>query len=79
MIFGKTDCEIEFMTALNKAKPGERLSNISHAIQKYVEANIISIVREYVGRGKRQELHEDTDLVKLQTPNKVPHLSLVYW
>jgi methionyl aminopeptidase len=77
MIVSNTLCVIEFIFDLKK--PGERLSNISHAIQKYVEANIISIVREYVGRGKRQELHEDTDLVKLQTPNKVPHLSLVYW
>jgi methionine aminopeptidase len=56
MIFGKTDCEIEFMTALNKAKPGERLSNISHAIQKYVEANGFSIVREYVGPRCRARL-----------------------
>ena len=44
---------------LEEAKPGERLSNISHAIQTYVEANGFSIVREYVGHGVGQDLHED--------------------
>ena len=44
---------------LKEAKPGERLSNISHAIQTYVEANGFSIVREYVGHGVGQDLHEE--------------------
>jgi methionyl aminopeptidase len=59
---------------LKEAKPGERLSNISHAIQKYVEANCFSIVREYVGHGVGQDLHEDPGIPHYGPPNKGPHL-----
>ena len=55
---------------LKEAKPGERLSNISHAIQKYVEANGFSIVREYVGHGVGKDLHEDPDIPHYGPPNK---------
>lgn len=59
---------------LNEAMPGERLSNISHAIQKYVEANGFSIVREYVGHGVGQDLHEDPAIPHYGPPNKGPRL-----
>jgi methionyl aminopeptidase len=59
---------------LNEAKPGERLSNISHAIQTYVESNGFSIVREYVGHGVGQELHEDPQIPHYGPPNKGPRL-----
>lgn len=44
---------------LEQVKPGERLSNISHAVQTHAEENGFSIVREYVGHGIGQDLHED--------------------
>ncbi|WP_077210495.1 type I methionyl aminopeptidase [Bacillus dakarensis] len=59
---------------LNEAKPGERLSNISHAIQTYVESNAFSIVREYVGHGIGQDLHEDPQIPHFGPPNKGPRL-----
>lgn len=59
---------------LKEAKPGERLSNISHAIQKFVEANGFSIVREYVGHGVGKDLHEDPDIPHYGPPNKGPRL-----
>jgi methionyl aminopeptidase len=59
---------------LNEAKPGERLSNISHAIQTYVEANGFSVVREYVGHGVGQDLHEEPDIPHFGPPNKGPKL-----
>jgi methionyl aminopeptidase len=59
---------------LNEAKPGERLSNISHAIQTYVESNGFSIVREYVGHGVGQDLHEDPQIPHYGPPNKGPRL-----
>lgn len=59
---------------LKEAKPGERLSNISHAIQTYVESNGFSIVREYVGHGIGQDLHEDPDVPHYGPPNKGPRL-----
>ena len=59
---------------LKEAKPGERLSNISHAIQTYVEANGFSIVREYVGHGVGQDLHEEPQIPHYGPPNKGPRL-----
>ncbi|MFD1708090.1 type I methionyl aminopeptidase [Siminovitchia sediminis] len=59
---------------LEEAKPGARLSNISHAVQTYVEANGFSIVREYVGHGIGQGLHEDPQIPNYGPPNKGPRL-----
>lgn len=59
---------------LEEAKPGERLSNISHAIQTFVESNGFSIVREYVGHGIGQDLHEDPQIPHYGPPNKGPRL-----
>ncbi len=59
---------------LEEAKPSARLSNISHAIQTYVEANNFSIVREYVGHGVGQDLHEDPQIPHYGPPNKGPRL-----
>jgi methionyl aminopeptidase len=59
---------------INEAIPGERLSNISHAIQTYVEAKGFSIVREYVGHGVGQDLHEEPHIPHFGPPNKGPRL-----
>ncbi|MGM0779685.1 MAG: type I methionyl aminopeptidase [Bacillota bacterium] len=59
---------------LEEAKPGERLSNISHAIQTYAESNGFSIVREYVGHGVGQDLHEDPQIPHYGPPNRGPRL-----
>lgn len=59
---------------LEEARPGDRLSNISHAIQNFVESNGFSIVREYVGHGIGQDLHEDPQVPHYGPPNKGPRL-----
>ena len=59
---------------LEEAKPGVRLSNISHALQTFAEANNFSIVREYVGHGVGQDLHEDPQIPHYGPPNKGPRL-----
>ncbi|ALF08958.1 type I methionyl aminopeptidase [Parageobacillus thermoglucosidasius] len=59
---------------LEEAKPGARLTNISHAIQTYVESHHFSIVREYVGHGIGQNLHEDPQVPHYGPPNKGPRL-----
>jgi methionyl aminopeptidase len=59
---------------LQEAKPGERLSNISNKIQTYVEENSFSIVREYVGHGIGQDLHEDPQIPHYGPPNRGPLL-----
>ena len=66
--------EESLFKGLEEAKPGERLSNISHAIQSYVEPFGFSIVREYVGHGVGQDLHEDPQIPHYGPPNKGPRL-----
>ncbi|MDP4161684.1 MAG: type I methionyl aminopeptidase [Bacillota bacterium] len=66
--------EESLFQGLNEAKPGERLSNISHKIQSYVEANGFSVVREYVGHGIGQDLHEEPQIPHYGPPNKGPQL-----
>jgi methionyl aminopeptidase len=44
--------------------------NISHAIQKYVDANGFSVVHEYVGYSVGQDLHEDPDIPHFGPPKQ---------
>jgi methionyl aminopeptidase len=66
--------EKSLYAGLEKAKPGARLSDISHAIQTFVEAEGFSIVREYVGHGIGQSLHEDPQIPNYGPPGKGPRL-----
>ena len=45
-----------------EARDGNRLYDISHAIQEHVEASRFSVVREFVGHGIGRSLHEDPQL-----------------
>lgn len=56
-----------FFEGMKYAKPGCHLHQISAAIQKYVESNGFSVVRDLVGHGIGTELHEDP-----QVPNYKP-------
>ncbi|MDO8494240.1 MAG: type I methionyl aminopeptidase [Deltaproteobacteria bacterium] len=47
---------------IQKMKAGNRLFDISAAVQKYVEGKGYSIVRDFVGHGIGKELHEDPQL-----------------
>jgi methionyl aminopeptidase len=49
-----------------QAVPGNRVVDISRAIQKYVESNGFSVVREFVGHGVGRSMHEEP-----QVPNFV--------
>lgn len=66
--------EASLYEGLKKAIPGNRLSDISHAIQTCVEPKGYSIVREYVGHGIGQDLHEDPQIPHFGPPNKGPRL-----
>ncbi|WP_404446974.1 type I methionyl aminopeptidase [Sutcliffiella horikoshii] len=59
---------------IKEVKPGARLSDVSHAIQTYAESHDFSIVREYVGHGIGQDLHEDPQIPHYGPPNKGPRL-----
>ena len=52
--------------AIDKVRVGNRLMDICETVQKYVESNGFSIVREFVGHGIGTELHEEP-----QVPNYV--------
>jgi len=45
-----------------QAVPGNRVGNISHTIQKFVEGNGYSVVREFVGHGVGRTMHEDPQI-----------------
>lgn len=68
--------EQSLFKGLEEAKPGVRLSNISHAIQTHVESYDFSIVREYVGHGVGQDLHEDPQIPHFGPRDKGPRLKL---
>jgi methionyl aminopeptidase len=53
--------------AILAAKPGGRVSDIGHAVQRHVEANGCSVVREFVGHGIGTVMHEEP-----QVPNYGP-------
>ncbi len=52
--------------AIEKVRPGNRLFDICSTVQKHVESNGFTIVREFVGHGIGTELHEEP-----QVPNYV--------
>ncbi|HHX60426.1 MAG TPA: type I methionyl aminopeptidase [Epulopiscium sp.] len=63
-----------FYEGLKFAKVGHHLSEISQAIQKYVESNGFSIVRDLVGHGIGRELHEEPQIPNYKTPGRGPKL-----
>ena len=50
-------------------KPGIRLGDIGHAIQRYAESQNCSIVREYCGHGIGREFHEDPQVLHYGKPD----------
>lgn len=51
-----------FFEALPFAREGYRISDISAAVQKYVEMNGYSVLRNYCGHGIGAQLHEDPEV-----------------
>lgn len=49
-------------------KPGARLGDIGHAIQRHAESNNCSVVREYCGHGIGRNFHEDPQVLHYGTP-----------
>ncbi len=59
---------------ISKAVVGNRLSDISHAIQSYVEDAGFSVVRDFVGHGIGRALHEDPQVPNYGLPGQGPRL-----
>ena len=63
-----------FYRGIAYAKDGFRLSDISNAIQTYVEENGFSVVRDYVGHGVGKQMHEDPPIPNYGPKGRGPRL-----
>lgn len=63
-----------FFEGIKYAREGYRLSDVSHAIQEYVEANGFSVVREYVGHGIGRNMHESPEVPNFGVAGHGPKL-----
>ncbi len=61
--------------AIAQVRPGARVSDIGHAVQSHVEAHGFSVVREFVGHGIGQKMHEEPQVPNYGTPGRGPRLA----
>ena len=61
--------------AIDRARPGGRVSDIGHAVQTHVEAYGFSVVREFVGHGIGQRMHEEPQVPNYGEAGRGPRLS----
>jgi len=61
--------------AIAVVKPGARVSDIGHAVQKFVESHGYSVVREFVGHGIGAQLHEEPQIPNYGAPGRGPRLA----
>ncbi len=66
--------EQSFYSGIEFAKPGFRIGDISANIQKVVEENGFSVVRDYIGHGIGSALHEDPEVPNFGTEGRGPRL-----
>lgn len=59
---------------IEMAVAGNRVGDVSHAIQQYVESHGYSVVRKFIGHGVGRNLHEAPDVPNFGTPGKGPRL-----
>ncbi|GKT08319.1 type I methionyl aminopeptidase [Desulforhabdus sp. TSK] len=65
-----TATEESLHAGISQVVVGNRLSDISHAIQSYVESRGYSVVREFVGHGIGQHLHESPQIPNYGPPGR---------
>lgn len=63
-----------FYEGIKNAVKGKRIVDISSAVQKHVEQNGFSVVREYVGHGIGKEMHESPQIPNYVTRERGPRL-----
>lgn len=63
-----------FFKAMEFARPGNHIGDLSHAIQKHAEENGFSVTRDYTGHGLGREMHEDPAVPNFGLPGKGPVL-----
>ena len=63
-----------FFEGIRFAREGQRLQDISAAVQAYVESHGYSVVREYVGHGVGAKMHESPEIPNFGRPGHGPRL-----
>lgn len=66
--------EESFFAGVEKARIGNRLSDISHAVQEKAEGEGFSVIRDFVGHGVGRDLHEDPQVPNYGKPGRGPRL-----
>ncbi len=66
--------EDSLWAGIAQARPGNRIGDVSNAIQGVAESAGFSVVREYVGHGVGRELHEDLQIPNYGPPGRGPVL-----
>lgn len=71
-ILAKRLCQVTLeclWIGISQVKPGARLGDIGHVIQKHAEGNGFSVVREFCGHGIGSKFHEDPQVLHYGKPN----------
>ena len=63
-----------FFEGLKFVRQGNRISDISHAVQTYVESNGFGVVRSFVGHGVGASLHEEPQVPNYGAPGRGPRM-----
>lgn len=66
--------EEAFYKGLDQIKVGNRMSDISHAIQSHVESQDFSVIRSFVGHGIGLSLHEEPQIPNFGLPGRGPKI-----
>jgi len=66
--------ERSLFAAVAQCRPGNRLGDVSHAVQETVEAEGLSVVRSLVGHGIGRDMHEDPQIPNFGPPGRGPRL-----
>ncbi|GAB4390846.1 MAG: type I methionyl aminopeptidase [Thermodesulfovibrionales bacterium] len=66
--------EAALYAGIEMARSGNRVSDISHAVQRHVESNGFSVVRAFVGHGIGKFLHEEPQIPNYGAPGRGPRL-----
>ena len=68
-------CKAALAAGIEQCRPGNRLSDISHAIQAVTEEHGFSVVRSLVGHGVGRSMHEEPQIPNFGEPGRGPLLS----
>jgi methionyl aminopeptidase len=68
-------CQAALAAGIQQCRVGNRLSDISHAIQRVTEEHGFSVVRSLVGHGVGRSMHEEPQIPNFGEPGRGPLLS----